>query len=57
MGSILSTGYYREQAEKTRKSKCAKAPGKKREHKWKEYGSWPSQWWECKHCKITIYDK
>ena len=55
MGSIMSTGYYREEAKRIQETKCRKSEDGK--HKFKEYGSWPSSWAKCDNCGATYYDK
>ena len=55
MGSIMSTGYYRDKAKRIQETKCRKSEDGK--HKFKEHGSWPSSWAECEHCGATYYDK
>lgn len=55
MSDSRSSGYYAEQQQKKMDAKCPKS--KDGEHKWKVFGSWPSTWRECQHCKDTAYSK
>lgn len=55
MSSSYDAGYYADEAVKTKNTKCKASPNRK--HKWKKFGSWPSSWEKCLHCKQTIYYK
>jgi len=57
MGSVLSTGYYREQAAAIEAEKCPKSKVASGEHTWQVHGSWPSQWKECTGCGVCVYSK
>lgn len=54
MGSVISAGYYSDQASKTKKEKCPKGG----EHKWEvHFPNSPSRWEECKKCGECVYYK
>lgn len=55
MSSLIDSGYQAKEAERVRQQQCPKAADGK--HDWKQFGSWPSTWGECKRCGATYFDK
>ena len=53
MGSTYDTGKTQDKANSIRDTPCREGGT----HVWEEHGSWPSLWWECLKCRITIYSK
>jgi hypothetical protein len=58
MSSSIDAGKTANESQKIKDSPCLSLKSSKDgKHKWRQKGSWPSLWWECKHCGVTRYSK